>query len=268
MRRAVLALLLALAPAGCKSTPEPKADLPSHRDPASFHRSMAYTLLRTSQPERAVPHIQRLLHSQPNSAEGHYLMGRAMLGMDLLQPAATEIEKAIALDAKFAPALSLLGLLLDRRGEHAGAERAHHRALQLDGKSAAYHNNLGFCLYLQKRFGEAIAAYRQALQLDPTARRVNNNLAFAYAKMGDLGQAQKHFAIAGDVGQVNNNMGLVYESMGKLEQAYEHYQKAASDGQPAPAQAQENLARVCAKLGRPVPATKKLQTPQTGSTMP
>lgn len=220
--------------------------------PYSFHRSMAYTLLRTGLPGRATDHVERMLRVRPKAAEPHYLKGRVLAALGLHQQARAEVEQAIALEGSFAPAHALHGVLLDSAGEHRKAESSHRRSVELDPRSASYRNNLGFCLYLQKRYGEAVAAYREALQREPRQPKVHNNLAFAHARRGELEAAYKHFRLAGDLPAAHNNMGFVYESRGQLDTAYDLYLTALK-ADPGLRQARENLARVCQRLGRTMP---------------
>lgn len=221
--------------------------------PYSFHRSMAYTLLRTGLPGRATDHVERMLRTRPKAAEPHYLKARVLAALGLHQEARVEVEQAVALEGSFAPAHALRGVLLDSAGDHRGAESSHRRAVELDPRSASYRNNLGFCLYMQERYGEAVAAYRGALQREPRQPKVHNNLAFAHARRGELEAAYKHFRLAGDLPAAHNNMGFVYESRGRLDTAYELYLTALK-ADPTLRQARENLARVCQRLGRTMPA--------------
>jgi Flp pilus assembly protein TadD len=227
-------------------------NLGAHKDPYSFHRSMSLTLLRTNQHSRAIPHIRRMIASQPDKPAGHWLLARALLGLELFSQAQVEIDRALKLKKDFAPAYSLRGVVLDTQGQHKKAETAHRKAIKLNKKALAFHNNLGFCLYLQQRYQEAIKVYSAALGISPAARRVHNNLAFAYIGAGDDERAIKHFRAVGDDGYVNNNMGLAYERQGDLKQAYEYYIKAQRADSNLP-QVKVNLERVCKKLGRPVP---------------
>jgi Flp pilus assembly protein TadD len=240
--------------AGCASSQKParEPELKGNASPYEFHRSMAYTLLRTHQYARAIPSIQYLLKAKEKSAEPHYLMGRIHLGMGLWPQAEAALSRAVALDPTLAAAHALLGVLFDSRGDHAKAEAQHRESMRLDPRSASYRNNLGFSLYLQGRYPESVAIFRDALALDPTLSKIHNNLGWSYAKAGDLRLAHKHFNLAGDVSLANNNMGFAHEGRGELVHAYDYYLKAVQ-GDPDLRPAQTNLARVCKRLGRPVP---------------
>lgn len=241
--------------------------LTAHHNPYTLHRSIAHTLLRTNQAERAVPHIRVLLNSKPDDPEPHYLMAKALLGMKIFPGAAKELDTALEKDKKYAAAYALRGVLLDTLGKHRKAEKEHRKAVKISPKDVGYLNNLGFCLYLQGRYSEATDTYRKALQYSPASPRIHNNLAFSLARSGNSDLALKHFQMAGGEARAHNNMGIALELSGKLDDAYGHYLKAVVSNQKLAA-AQENLARVCRKLGRPVPDVLPLNHGPAAATQP
>ena len=253
MRKLILTVL-ALLLAACAGRSGRARD-PGLRDtsPYEFHRALALTLMRTDQPSQAVAHIRALQKLRPTSAEPFRLMGRAYAELGVTTQARMMYERAVTLDPKDAGTHAALGVLLAGDGQAAAAERAHRRAIALAPTNPAYLNNLGFSLYVQGRDAEAIASYEQALVFDAGLRRVHLNLGFAYGHAGDLGRATTHFELAGTRGQLDNNLGLVFEARRDLEQAYQRYLSAVSI-EPELDEARANLARVCAALGRPVPA--------------
>jgi Flp pilus assembly protein TadD len=260
MRTGLLLMVVGLLACGQEKMEDAAEKVLTAKDPYAFHRAMCYTLLRTNQNAKAVTHARRLIAAKPEEAEPHYLLGRAVMGMELYREAKQELERAIQLGPKLAAAHSMLGVLLDTQGKHVQAEKAHRRALKLNGKAASYHNNLGFCLYLQGRYSEAVKIFRVALKHDPGSRRVHNNLGFALARAGRLDEALKNFKVAGDEVHAYNNLGLAHELRGETEQAFHYYLRARVAGDVP--RVQQNLERVCRKLGRPVPrvlTTKKAE---------
>jgi Flp pilus assembly protein TadD len=229
-------------------------------DPYNFHRSVTATLLRTFQYPVALRTARKLVKLRSDAPEPYTLLARAHMGLRQMGAARNALARALALDDTYAPAHAELGALLDMEGAHRAAEKSHRRALALAPDEVGYHNNLGFCLYLQKRYWDAIARFRAALERDATARRVHNNLAFAYAEVNMLDRAYRHFRLAGRPAQASNNMGFVHEERGELERAYEYYLIALRED-PALIQARRNLARICQRLGRPVPELEVQSTP-------
>lgn len=256
---ASLALLLALG--ACGGAQKPKASEPhvlgeNDANPYRFHRSIAQSLLRTGQPQEASKVIRRLIALRPREVEPYYLLGRAFVDMGRYDAAEKTLAKALTLDAKYAPAHAMMGVLLDTLGRSAEAEESHQRALRLAPDDAGYRNNLGFSLYLQHQYRRAVEVLEAALELEPSEFRIHNNLGFAYAKLDRLEQAETHFKQGGPPAQASNNMGFVYETRGNAELAYQHFLVAVTQD-PLLVPARDNLARVCAVLGRPVPELPK-----------
>ena len=249
MRYLVIIALLA-ACAGKRRPVEPQ--LGGGESPAMFQRSIGVTLLRTGEPRRALPYLERYARLESRQAEPLGYLGRAYMDLEMWQQARTTLERAIILEPKYAPAYDLLGVLLDTRGDHAGALVAHRKAIALAPRNAGFRNNLGFSMYLARRYIDAVYAYRASLQLASNVPRVHNNLGFALAKLGRLEEASEHFRLGGTPAEAANNLGLAYEDRGDLEQAYEAYVSAVQADEDLEA-ARGNLERVAAKLDKPIP---------------
>lgn len=251
-RFTALSLAAALAACGGSNKNVAEPELKGGESPYAFHRAIGLTLLRTDQPRRALPHLQRMARLKPDRPEPLYYLGRAYMGMKLWGQATAVLEKAIAGAPGYAPARASLGVLRDINGHHAAAELAHQAAIKLDPDNASYHNNLGFSRYLQGRNREALAELEIALRLDPSMRRIHNNLGFVYGKLGRLDRAREHFRLAGTDAQVENNMGLIHEQRGDYERAYQAFVTALLRD-PEMGAARGNLERVCRRLGKPMP---------------
>lgn len=248
MRFLVLVTVLA-ACHGNERVVEPQ--LAGGESPAAFERSIGLTLVRTGEPRRALPYLERLARLEPQQAAPLCYLGRAYMDLQLWQQARNSLDRALVLDPAFAPTYDLLGMLLDARGDHEGAIDAHRKAVALAPGSAGYHNNLGFSLYLDHRYVDAVSAYEQALRLDANMPRVHNNLGFALAKLGRLSEATEHFRLGGRPAEAANNLGMVYEERGELELAFDAYSTAVQ-AEPELAIARSNLERVTEKLGKPI----------------
>jgi tetratricopeptide (TPR) repeat protein len=79
-----------------------------------------------------------------------------------------------------APLLLLAGVIAERRGDAASADRSHRRALETDGTIAQAHKNLGDIAYRRAEHQEALQHYLRAAQLDPN---LGDDL---FARIGNL----------------------------------------------------------------------------------
>ena len=65
----------------------------------------------------------------------------------------------------------LLGVLRNKRGEHASAAETLQRALALNPRSALVHLNLGISLWNLDRLEEALAHFRYSVRFNPANPR-------------------------------------------------------------------------------------------------
>ncbi len=223
--------------------PDPNQIWTEQGSPYAFHKSVVLTLLAAGESAQAMPNIKRMLLIQPNSAEAHYLLARCYLEMKLYKETRLELTRVIEIDRNYAAAHSLLGMLLDRLGEHAKAEQAHRQALALAPGYVQYQNNLAFGLYLQDRYEEAIAAFQAALAIDPQLKRIHNNIGFAFARMQRYDDALRHFRLGGSEAEALNNLGYAYEREHRADEAIEQYKKALQEDREL-SPARENLDRL------------------------
>jgi tRNA A-37 threonylcarbamoyl transferase component Bud32/tetratricopeptide (TPR) repeat protein len=82
---------------------------------------LGYALVRAARPGEALALLRRGLRAYPGSAALHKNAGYALLALDSLAAARAEVERALALDAGFGPALGLRARLRARQGDAAGA---------------------------------------------------------------------------------------------------------------------------------------------------
>jgi len=82
---------------------------------------LGYALVRAAQPAEALGLLRRGLAAYPGSAPLHKNAGFALMGLDSLAGARAEVQRALALDAGFAPALALRARLRARAGDAPGA---------------------------------------------------------------------------------------------------------------------------------------------------
>jgi tetratricopeptide (TPR) repeat protein len=102
-------------------------------------------------------------------------------------------RRALQLDPSLANALTNLGNLMFKRGEHNEAEGFYRRALAIDPEQPEAFYNLGFLLYDRGEIPEAIANFKRALTSDPSFADAHFNLAMAYHDAGRAKDARQHW---------------------------------------------------------------------------
>jgi tetratricopeptide (TPR) repeat protein len=102
-------------------------------------------------------------------------------------------RRALQLDPSLANALTNLGNLMFKRGQHNEAEGFYRRALAIDPEQPEAFYNLGFLVYDRGDIPEAIANFKRALASDPSFADAHFNLAMAYHDAGRAKDARQHW---------------------------------------------------------------------------
>ena len=112
----------------------------------------------------------------PDSALLYNNIALVKLKLEQYDAALAETEKAISLDANFAPAYRNQGLILELMDRNEESLVAYERALQLNPEDYNAWTNKGFALYKLQRIDEAKRAFNQALEINPDYQPAINNL--------------------------------------------------------------------------------------------
>lgn len=135
--------------------------------------------------------LVRAIAADPEVAEYHYELGRAMRRLEEPARAVTCFRKAIELDPAHLDARVDLAAAMLALGDLDAAAAAAQAALAIDSRCAAAHVNLGAAQEGQGRFSDAADGYRAALALDPGNVAALANLCSACLQLGALDEARR-----------------------------------------------------------------------------
>lgn len=105
-------------------------------------------------------------------------------------------QKAIAIQANFAPVRRDLGLLYFQQKNYSEAAVQLNKSIELGLTSPVLYNNLGVSYSRTNRLEKAVLSYREALQADPNLAEAHLNLGFAYQRLGRLPAAREEYSRA------------------------------------------------------------------------
>jgi DNA-binding winged helix-turn-helix (wHTH) protein/tetratricopeptide (TPR) repeat protein len=135
--------------------------------------------------EKAAEQAEKALALDPQSAVAHSAIGAIAIHRDFDPIAAIAAqERALALDAGFAPARQFLAEALSIVGRHAEALEAIEEALRIEPLSAVLHGVKGLILLRAERALASLAAYDRVLVLEPRFSWVHHNRGMVLARLG------------------------------------------------------------------------------------
>lgn len=196
----------------------------------------------------AVDTYKRALELDPDSVVTHYRLGYVYTQSGMLDEAKSELEKALAKQADFAPALAAQGYVTRRVAEKmpdgpekniafTDAERLLLRALNISPKlidedGEAWWGSLGGLYRRRGQLQQAIFAYNKAAEATPHSSYAHGNLALLYSQTGNVDAMLETYARVellawGEVqGKIDNYWGYAdllaaRLALGKQEKAEE-----------------------------------------------
>jgi len=162
-------------------------------------------------------------------------------------------RQVLALDARHADSVHLLGVLAYQAGRHDTAVDLISQAIRLKDDVAFYHNNLGLALKDQGKLNEAVTRFERALVLQPNYPEAHNNLGNALREQGRsldaVASYQRALAIKPDYVEAHNNLGNAFQQLGRIDDAVACYRRALAIN-PGYAEAHNNLGNALQQLGR------------------
>jgi tetratricopeptide (TPR) repeat protein len=118
-------------------------------------------------------------------------------------------RKALEIDRTLANALTNLGNLRFRRGDHVEARRLYLEALKIDENQPEAYYNLGFLHFEGGEPDKARAHFERALEHDPSFADAHFNLAMVLEELGEKATARGHW---GNLSATRSNRALGRDS--------------------------------------------------------
>jgi len=145
--------------------------------------------------DKALSYLDRALAADPNYAPAMYWKGYALMSKDDGPGADKALREAIALDPKYAPAWRDLGELYERFDQLAAASEVYKRGLEFADDTTEILNALGHLAMNDGRPKDAIIHFEKAMQQNGQRDDVVFNLAMAFVAADDVRNA---FRFLGD----------------------------------------------------------------------
>jgi tetratricopeptide (TPR) repeat protein len=130
----------------------------------------------------------------PGTARSHYLLGKSYLAAGRYSESENELQTAVTIDEKFAPAHFELGNLFYKMHKNNDAISEYLLAIKYNQKDYQAYNNLGAVYQQSGKFKEAEIAFKKTKELNPKFAGVCKNLGILYEqKLKDKAAARSSY---------------------------------------------------------------------------
>ena len=221
-----------------------------------------------------------ILKEHPDSAEGHYGLGKVQMASHNIRAALESYRAACKLSPEFGAAHYGLALAYRTLGEEDEAQREFQRyqtnkdkgppardplmeALHALNRGAAIQIHSGYDLERAGKLQEAAEAHERALKIDPTVVQAHVNLISIYGRLNEPEKAGEHYhqaiQLAPENVEAHYNYGVLMTGVGRYEEAEQAFREALKVN-PFYAEAHNNLGAVLEQRGRYAEAEVEFQT--------
>jgi Flp pilus assembly protein TadD len=196
------------------------------RPSAANHRAVAAQYLRLGIKDAAHEHFSAAVKLDAKDAAAWDGLARIWRDWGFPQLALPDASRAVYFAPNSPVVHNTLGTVLQALGHRAGARAQYEKALAVDATAAYALTNLCYGWALDGEADKAAAACRQALRLKPDLEAARNNLAVAYEVSGDSTAALDVLAESGDAARTQYNSGILHLAARRYPEALKAFDKA------------------------------------------
>jgi tetratricopeptide (TPR) repeat protein len=196
--------------------------------------------------------LESASRARPRDAQVHYLLGRALEELGLLERASESFGRATALNPEFADAHNDLGEVLLRLGRTDESIASCQRALALRPRFAAALGNLANAERARGALAAAIAGYRHVIALEPGLAEAHRNLGSALLEAGETEAAivslQRAIELRPEFSKAVTQLARALSAAGRGAEAIPVYERLLAGG--GHAESRDEYSTLLAGLGR------------------
>jgi Flp pilus assembly protein TadD len=196
------------------------------RPSAANHRKVAAQYLRHGIKDVAHEHFTAALKLDSRDAASWDGLARIWRDWGFSKLALPDATRAVYFAPSSPVVHNTLGTILQALGRRAEARAAYEKALALDATAAYALTNLCYGWALEGEADKAANACREALRLQPEMEAARNNLAVAYEVSGDSTAALDVLAESGDAARTQYNAGILHLAARRFPEALKAFDQA------------------------------------------
>lgn len=146
--------------------------------------------------EKPLDYEKEMQSVRVSEAEVQYRLGDLLLHMRRYDEAESYLQKALALDPKFADGLVAMGVLRFRQQNYTDAKKLFQQAIEADANNPLAQYQYANSLWQEGQLEKALESYKQAARLKPELAYLHRQLGFAYTEMGRDAEAVESYTQA------------------------------------------------------------------------
>ncbi len=185
---------------------------------------------QSSKLDAAIACYSKAISIEPDFAEAHRCLGRALKAQGKLPEATQHYQRAINLKPDLLEAYINLGVVLRQQGLPQEAIATYEKALQINRNAANVHNNMGNVYRDLGRVDEAASSYQKALSIQPDYVDSIVSLGSIFQEQNKLEEAiamyERAIGMEPNSASVRSNLGMALKDVGRLDEAKTHLQQA------------------------------------------
>ena len=182
--------------------------------------------------QEALNAIEELIVDSPNEALLFNIRGACYAGLNQINLARENYEKAIALKPDYSKAHFNLAGIFHELEEYESSIQSYQYALMIDPNYAEANNNLGNVFRESSQIEESVKSFKKAIQINPDYVEAHYSLGNSFQELGKFEEAVNHYEqalkIRPNLTGVLNNLGNILRELDRYDEAIFSYEKAIS----------------------------------------
>lgn len=174
--------------------------------------------------------IEELIVENPNDALLFNIRGACFAGLNQINLAKENYEKAIAINPEYSKAHFNLAGVFHELEEYDASISSYQKTLLIEPDYAEAHNNLGNVLREVSEIESAIESYKKAINIKPNYVEAHYSLGTSFQEIGKLNDTVRCFEqvieLRPNLTGTLNNLGNILRVLGRPDEAILNYKKA------------------------------------------
>lgn len=207
------------------------------------------SLIDRNQLPEAESSARAFVTAQPNSADGHYLLGYILFRRGDPRASLAEYLAGKKYRDPHALDLAVMGSDAFLLEDYAAADQWFTQSVEKDAGDANTWYQLGRTKYNEKHFAEATTALERCVKLEPANGKAQDYLGLSYERLGKTEEAATAYRKAVDLGVGQLDLGTLLAESGRAEEAVPFLVEAV-EAAPKNADAHRELGKAYLALNR------------------